>query len=202
MTCDEQKAITSKAGQQRCHTLEQRCACQVQSDAKNVLIVAGEGSAVYLFEGGGPAGALHLTRDMLPGDCLTVQLTSLDELVHCTLGGGVEVPHDHAQGIAVAFAHNVIHDIQQRPQLGDLRGDMQLVDCHGFTIQQLKQVTLLQLLLPQLRLHLTLFVTAMHMVKTTPKLGGSLRNMMSWMVTHAVCRAQMTCQKFCTNALQ
>lgn len=89
-------------------------------------MVSGGGSAAYLFEGGRPAGALHLTRDMLSGDCLTVQLTSLDELVHCTLGGGVEVPHDHAQGIAVAFAHNVIHDIQQRPQLGNLRGDTQL----------------------------------------------------------------------------
>ena len=91
-----------------------------------MLVGAGEGSAVYLFKGGGPAGALHLTRDMLPGDCLTVQLTSLNKLVHCTLGGGVEVPHDHAQGIAVALAHNVIHDIQQCPQLGNLHGDTSL----------------------------------------------------------------------------
>ncbi len=60
---------------------------------------------------------------MLPRDCLAIQFTSFDELVDSTLWGGVEVAHDHAQGIAVTLAHNVVHDIQQRPQLGNLHAE-------------------------------------------------------------------------------
>ena len=60
---------------------------------------------------------------MLPRDCLAIQFTSLYELVDGTLRGGVEVAHDHAQGIAVALAHDVIHDIQQRPQLSNLHAE-------------------------------------------------------------------------------
>ena len=57
---------------------------------------------------------------MLPGDGLAVQLAGSDELVYSALGGGVEVPHDHAQGVVVALAHNVIHDVQQGTQLSNL----------------------------------------------------------------------------------
>ena len=58
---------------------------------------------------------------MLSGHSLAVQLPSLDEVVYSTLRGGVEVSHDHAQSVAIAFAHNVVHDIQQRPQLSNLQ---------------------------------------------------------------------------------
>lgn len=58
---------------------------------------------------------------MFPGDSLAVQLPSLDEMVDGTLGGGVEITHDHAQGVAVALAHNIVHHIQQRPQLRNLQ---------------------------------------------------------------------------------
>ena len=73
---------------------------------------------------------------MLSWDCLAVQFTSFNELVHSTLWGGVEVAHDHAQGIAVALAHNVIHDIQQRPQLGNLHAENEHQDVqHCITVQ-------------------------------------------------------------------
>ena len=65
---------------------------------------------------------------MLPRDCLAIQFTSFDELVDSTLWGGVEVAHDHAQGVAVALAHNVVHDIQQRPQLGNLHAEKEHQD--------------------------------------------------------------------------
>lgn len=58
---------------------------------------------------------------MLSGHSLAVQLSSLDEVVYSTLRSRVEVPHDHTQSVAIALAHNVIHDIQQRPQLRDLQ---------------------------------------------------------------------------------
>ena len=74
----------------------------------------------HLFKGSRPTSALDLTRDVLPGDSLAVQLASSDELVYSALGSGVEVPHDHAQGVVVALAHNVVHDVQQGPQLSNL----------------------------------------------------------------------------------
>ena len=49
---------------------------------------------------------------MLPGDGLAIQLASPNELVYSALRSGVEVPHDHAKGIVVALAYDVIHDIQ------------------------------------------------------------------------------------------
>ncbi len=97
------------------------------------------GGEVHLFKGSRPAGALHLTRDMLPGDSLAIQFTSFDELVDGTLRGGVEVTHDHAQGITVALAHDVVHDIQQRPQLGNLHAEKEHQDVQlyfGYNIQQ------------------------------------------------------------------
>ncbi len=98
---------------------------------------------MYLFKGSRPAGPLHLTRDMLPRDCLAIQFTSFDELVDSTLWGGVEVAHDHAQGVAVALAHNVVHDIQQRPQLGNLHAEKEHQDVQlslSYNIQQRPQL--------------------------------------------------------------
>ncbi len=57
---------------------------------------------------------------MLPGNALAVQLASLDELVHRALGSGIEVAHDHTKSVAVALAHNVVHDVQQGAQLSNL----------------------------------------------------------------------------------
>lgn len=69
---------------------------------------------------------------MLPGDGLAVQLPRLDEVVHSTLGGGVEVPHDHPQGVVVALAHDVVHHIQQGPQLSNLHA---MGDLSGWCMQ-------------------------------------------------------------------
>ena len=57
---------------------------------------------------------------MLPGNSLAVQLASSDELVYSTLRSGVEIPHDHAKGVVIALAHNIIHDVQQGSQLSNL----------------------------------------------------------------------------------
>ena len=76
---------------------------------------------------------------MLSGDCLTVQFTSFDELVNSTLWGGVEVTHDHAQGVAVALAHNVVHDIQQRPQLGNLHAEKERQDVQHYVMHEIQQ---------------------------------------------------------------
>lgn len=82
----------------------------------------------HLFKGSGPTGALDLAGDMLPGDSLAVQLPSPDELVYSALGSGVEVPHDHAQGVIIALAYNVVHDIQQGPQLSNLHARSGLLE--------------------------------------------------------------------------
>ena len=71
---------------------------------------------------------------MLSGDSLAVQFSSLDELVNSTLWSGVEVPHDHAQRVAIALAHNVIHDIQQRPQLSNLQSRRMSVQSQRFNL--------------------------------------------------------------------
>ncbi len=76
---------------------------------------------------------------MLPRDCLAIQFTSFDELVDSTLWGGVEVAHDHAQGIAIALAHNVVHDIQQRPQLGNLHAKKEHQDVQHYVMHDIQQ---------------------------------------------------------------
>ena len=76
---------------------------------------------------------------MLPRDCLAIQFTSFDELVYSTLRSGVEIAHDHAQGIAVALTHNVVHDIQQRPQLGYLQADKERREVQHYVTYGIQQ---------------------------------------------------------------
>lgn len=67
---------------------------------------------------------------MLPGDSLAIQLASSDELVYSALRSRVEVPHDHAQGVVIALAHDVIHDVQQSSQLSNLHATRALSGPH------------------------------------------------------------------------
>ena len=107
------------------------------------------GAEANLFKGSRPARALNLTRDMFSGDSLAIQLASLDELIDRTLRSGVEIAHNHAQCVAIALAYNVIHDIQQCPQLSNLHRTrhvscaQHLASCHDNAVMS-KSYMLLQ----------------------------------------------------------
>ena len=107
------------------------------------------GAKANLFKGSRPARALNLTRDMFSGDSLAIQLACLDELIDRTLRSGIEISHNHAQCVAIALAHNVIHDIQQCPQLSNLHRTrhvscaQHLASCHDNAVMY-KSYMLLQ----------------------------------------------------------